>query len=525
MNVNRAARFTGVIAIFGLLASAQGLTVQKPKTPPPATQKPKPKPAPKPAEPARGAAPKPAAPAPKPGLTMRSVYSGSGGQTSETKIISNGVRERVEIGEGVSVITQCDTKQVVQVNDKAKLYVVQPLDMPPAAPDAAAPPPKRTGLVEYATTITNTGEKKDIFGLAAQHVTTVVTRTPTPTSCDKKKERVQTDGWYAAVPVSLACARVPPPPPPVASECRDEQHTTMTGEAPAGKPLAYTVKTFGDDGKETGSAVMEVKELTVGPVDETLLEPPAGYTKAADAAAFVAGVTRAENEARWGAPKAAGTIRIGVLMPANKTSEDVSVERLGDELLEALTVKPYEAVPILSKTPEEQASEAKGKECDYLVAMDLTTLKSSAPSKVGGLVRKASGGGSPTELHEAKLEYRLFPAGGAPPKAAKSASAKSGALSLKSAIGIARFAARLYLGASTGMLKMMMSQSGGGMTGVGLPAQNADPSLTAVSFVMNMLSGGTAPPPDGMSREGTVVNAVHNASADILKDLGAKKDK
>jgi hypothetical protein len=275
-----------LLTLCAAFAAAPHLYAQKPKTPPPATQKPQPKP------PAKAPAPapaKPAAPAPKPGLTMRSVYTGSDGQAAETTLLTNGVRQRVDLGNHVAVITQCDAKQILHVNDLAKLYVALPLDA--AAP--AVTPAKKTGLVEYATAITDTGEKKDMFGLKAIHVTTVVTRTPTPTSCDKKKERVQTDGWYAPVPVPLMCAPPQPPPPPTAAECRDEQHATTTGEAPSGKPLSYTVTTYGDDGKETGTTQMEVKDLKVGPVDETLLDAPAGYTKASDPAAFVKAVERA----------------------------------------------------------------------------------------------------------------------------------------------------------------------------------------------------------------------------------------
>src|SRR5207245_2909136 len=112
------------------------------------------------------------------------------------------------------------------------------------------------------------------------------------------------------------------------------------------------------------------------------------------------------------------------------------------------------------------------------------TLKTTTPSKVGGLMRKASGGGSPAELHEAKVEYRLFDAGSATPRTAKTFSAKTGGFTLKRALGLARFAARLYFGASTSMMRMMLSQSGGGAAGIGLPTQNAGPALKAVSLVL-----------------------------------------
>jgi hypothetical protein len=74
------------------------------------------------------------------------------------------------------------------------------------------------------------------------------------------------------------------------------------------------------------------------------------------------------------------------------------------------------------------------------------------------------------------------------------------------------------------MVRMMLSQSGGGATGIGLPAQNADPSLNAVTMVLNLFSSTDAPLEES-SREATIVSAVHNASSDILKDLGLKKDK
>ena len=510
-----------LVALCGVVAFAPALHAQNPKTPPPSTAKPKAAPPaqkkPPPAKPP-AAAPKPAAlvkeapPAPKAGLTMVTVYTGGDGASSETKLITNGQRQRIELGDGTAVITQCDAQQILQVNDKAKLYVSLPLDAPPVAPP---PPAKKTGAVDFATSYTDTGEKKDLHGLEARRVTTVVVRTPTPTSCDKKKERVQTDGWYAAMPVQLACAPRQMAPPPIAADCRDEPNATSTGQPPAGRPLAYTVTTINEDGKETASARMEVKSLTVAPVDERLLDAPAGYSKAADPSAFVADVERIENEARWAAPKAAGTIRIGVLMPTDKSGQDISAIGIGNELLEALTVKPYEAVPILSPGVAEQAAEAKAKEVDFVVALDLTSVKTSAPSKVGGLVRKASGGGSPSELHEAKVEYRVFAAGSTTPRATKNASAKTGSFTLKRAVGLARFAARLYFGSSAGMFRTIMST----------PTQNTDPSLNAVSYVLNLLGSGTPAQADESSREATIITALHNASNDILKDLGLKKDK
>lgn len=517
------------IVAAALLAFAPRLDAQKPPTPP-ATQKPPAKPPAKKAAPKSGAkptakpadAPKeaPAPPPPPPMVTMRTAYTSPDGQASETKLITNGTRQRIELGDGVSVITQCDTRQILQVNDKAKLYVAMPLDAPVPPPAA---PAKRGGTVEYAAAFTQTGETKDLFGLKATRVTTVVTKTPGPGACDKKKERTETDGWYAAMPVTLSCTAPPAAAPQASAECRDERQESATGTPPAGAPLAYTITTYGEDGKAAGAVRMDVKDLVVAPVDAAVFDVPAGYTKAADPASFVAAVERAENEARWGAPKAAGIIRIGVALPENKTKEEISTQALAEELVEQLSKVPYEAVPLEARTPAEQLEEAKNRGCDFIVALDLTTLKSSTPGKVGGMLRKATGGGNPSELHEAKVEYRLFVPGAPPPKASKSASAKTGAFTWKRALGVARLAARLYLGGPSSMMKLMLNQSGG--AGVGLPGGAADPSMNAVSLVLNLLGGSGNAPVDEGSRDTTIAAALNDASTDILKELRAKKVK
>src|SRR5262249_35469828 len=154
------------------------------------------------------------------------------------------------------------------------------------------------------------------------------------------------------------------------------------------------------------------------------------------------------NEERWAAPKAPGTIRIGVATPADKSSEHVlSGEALAKELVDGLTTAPYEAIPLRSASPAEEDAEARQRQCDFVLYAELSSLKTSTPGKMGNMMRKASGGGSPTELHEAKVDYKVFPAGSVAPRMNKSASAKTGSFTLKRAMGLARFAGKLYFGA------------------------------------------------------------------------------
>jgi hypothetical protein len=58
---------------------------------------------------------------------VRARYS-SGGQSNESTILTKGTRQRLEYGTGMSAVTQCDLKRIVQIIDKTKSYLVMPLD-------------------------------------------------------------------------------------------------------------------------------------------------------------------------------------------------------------------------------------------------------------------------------------------------------------------------------------------------------------------------------------------------------------
>ena len=81
----------------------------------------------------------------------------SDGQTTETTVFAKGQRLRYEYGEGLTLIRQCDQKRLVQIDDKGKTFLNLPAEQAEAA--GAAQP-----------TITDTGERKLMFGLAARHL-------------------------------------------------------------------------------------------------------------------------------------------------------------------------------------------------------------------------------------------------------------------------------------------------------------------------------------------------------------------
>jgi hypothetical protein len=73
----------------------------------------------------------------------------------------------------------------------------------------------------------------------------------------------------------------------------------------------------------------------------------------------------------------------------------------------------------------EAETEAKAKQCDFILYTDITALKISAAKKLGGMFGKATGIGSGgVDKTEAKVEFKLFAVNEPSPRLQSSATAK-----------------------------------------------------------------------------------------------------
>lgn len=479
-----------------------------------AGQKPKPKPRAAPAQKSAPAAPAEKAAAVPQQWKATSRYV-AGGQESIITVYASGPRQRVEPGSGNALITQCDLGKTVQINDKARAYVVSTLGAaPPATQDDAARKPG--GVIVVRTVATDTGERRELLGQQARRVKIVTTTEPDTQACDKRKTRVEVDGWYANVPELHECpAAKATGGSDAAGSCGDERKTEVSGEASPGYPLAYTLVAFDDAGKEMSRLAVEVTSLTREPRSPTLFEAPADFSALADAGALAAAARRAELEELGTTPKPTGMVRIGVTVPADRSGRSVSSDAMASELLEAFNEKPFEAVPIAAETPEEQHGEARKKECDFVLRAELASLTTSKAGRVGGLMRRASGGGTPTELHEAKVNVELFAVGENVPRKKQAASAKTGSFTWRRAAGLARFAGRLYFGVAGGVMRTLMTSMGGGSGAL----LGADPTLNALT---TLLGNNNETAGDESTPESAVAAAFHRGAADIIKDWQKK---
>jgi hypothetical protein len=533
--------------------------------------------------PRKAAATPPAAPAAAPAPESRpatdvrlKTAQTQGAQISYTTTYIQGARQRVEFP-GVVAIDQCDLKQSVMLNIAAKRYRVQPYahdasaasSAPSPTPDpptaqmgdmgmmgqmgGRAAPKSRGGVVTITTTLSDTLERQSMLGFEARHIKTIVNKQASATACDKTPLKVEIDAWYVDLPQQAGCARpAAVAPAPVASDpdaCTDRLETRVAGDVKLGFPVkSVTTTTTGEGDKvDVNSSSQEVTELEVTRLDRGLFEVPAGFVEANSSAeivpALAGGGTFADalfgstaDGSSVAAPKKPGVIRIGVLEPINRTTRSLSSTAMRQELVGNFNKAPYEAIPLKGTSPAEIEQDASGLACDYLLLSDITEVKSSKPGKLGGVMRM-TGGGPPKDTHEVKLDYKLFAVGATgAPRLSGNAKASSGGFGVGSALRLAAFAGRLYIGMAgmgmgLGMMNPMAAMSGAGSLG-SMGASYFDPRAMAMNSMAsglggNMMSGvggmpGMGDPSDTAMRE-TVSDALENEAKAAMEQLGKKK--
>ena len=107
----------------------------------------------------------------------------------------------------------------------------------------------------------------------------------------------------------------------------------------------------------------------------------------------------------------------------NRSGRPVSIESLRGRLISEIQEGGVEAVPLNASSQAEAETEAKAKQCDFILFTDVSVLKTSAGKKIGGMFGRAVGVGG-IDKTEAKVEFKLFAVGDSSPRLQSAATAK-----------------------------------------------------------------------------------------------------
>lgn len=396
----------------------------------------------------------------RPQADIKVTYKTSmaGGMQSESTTMIKGTRQRSEqrMGYGMDqvTITQCDLRRTIQVSEGAKKYLITPMESGDSegATTSAAPvkstsgPTRRGGLITSVITATDTGERKEMFGFTARHVKTSIRMESSPDACSPLNMHMEQDGWYIDLNFGLNCELGGGPPamarPGGAGGCQDRFSSRHVGKGRTGFPLIETTIGYDQNGKEQYRITKEVADLSRQPLDASLFDIPAGYTETSNSQDLYAmnqsqmmqqvmkgqDPTGSSNAAATDPAEAArpGAIRIGVVQLNNKTKASLSTEELRGRLVASISNGGIEAIPLNAISLSEAQTEAKEKQCAYILLTDISSLKTaSAGKKLGGMLGRATGVDTGSAgKSEAKIDFKLFATGSSSAKLSSSESGK-----------------------------------------------------------------------------------------------------
>ena len=366
-------------------------------------------------------------------LKVRSRMTTSGTDRGiETITYIKGARLRSEMGvtgTGMTNITQCDLRRNIMLNHQTRSYMITSLDASGDAGAAAAPgapsavPPqtekRRGGVVNVVNTLTDTGERKEMFGFTARRIKTSMVMEASPDACNPGSSRIETDGWYIDFEYDFNCPGQKPvahkPGVPVRPDCQDEIRTRTVGSAKLGYPV-YVTTTMQQGGSTTTTMTQEVLEISRAPLDAALFDIPAGYTLARSmqemygVSSAVANADRRENEASpaesaaapgsqtatapgivaLNAPKKQGVVRICQMMPKTQVTTGnaaQAAEAVRSAFAGYLVGPRLEIASLNARLKSQAMEEAKQGECDYVLYASMTQKKGGG----GGMFSRAVG--------------------------------------------------------------------------------------------------------------------------------------
>jgi hypothetical protein len=206
--------------------------------------------------------------------------------STETSIKGQRTRDVTQTPAGATVsLRQCDLKRTVTLNDQAQSYMVVNDPQDAAAARAAAmvtgtPAPeaetKSGGHINITSTITDTGERKQIYGLNARHLKSKIVEKSSDDACTKVDQAFEVDGWYADLGKDVASCTSMAPPVRQSQGCQDAIVEHHSGSGKPGYPLAQNVTMHNPDGS-TMVVSINLTEVTKGTLDATLFDVPASY--------------------------------------------------------------------------------------------------------------------------------------------------------------------------------------------------------------------------------------------------------
>ncbi len=226
-------------------------------------------------------------------LHIKKSITVGGNFVSSSESSLKGARERtVNQTPNGSTITlrQCDLKRTLTLNEQAQTYFVTPDAQDENAAKAAALATGQAvaeasgGRIMLTTTVTDTGERKTMYGYQARHLKAKVVQEPSQDACTQVRQMFQVDGWFADVSKEQTGCMSFAPPVQQGTGCNDKVIEKRVGSGKPGYPLQENITMATPDGgtMTVGIITSELNKQEKLPAE--MFDVPVGYRQVNSAA-------------------------------------------------------------------------------------------------------------------------------------------------------------------------------------------------------------------------------------------------
>ena len=381
-------------------------------------------------------------------LTQKTKMGGESAGGRTTTIYQKGMRQRredkIDMGQGDDpevaammanmgmsmptlpiMVTQCDLKQDLFINEKNRAYFIDYYDWSTVPPEKLARRPNQKieikGTVTTDLVIVDSGKRQQMFGLAARWLKVTQTIETSADSCDGASSvKMEQEGWF--VYLSLESEACPMRQPQTETGgCRPKVIVKRTGNP--GIMITGTMRTY-EGNKVAASLEIETTELSKATLDPALFDIPKD---------FVEVDSRAELDQKQRGPIDTSAKTVFKGEKGGKAVKTIAIDYFSgnaskidqDELRNYIAGK-INAIGLSGFVVSSQADIAGGRFPNVL-GVEVKKAKESGASKVGGLFGKVTGTEDAAKLGKstAEIVVTLYGADGKTVVASSPASAET----------------------------------------------------------------------------------------------------
>ena len=303
------------------------------------------------------------------------------------------------------MVTQCDLKQDLFINEKNRAYFVDYYDWSTVPPEKLARRPNQKMVIKGTVTtdlvIADSGKRQQMFGLAARWLKVTQTIETSADSCDGASSvKMEQEGWFVYLSLESEACPIRQPQTEASGGCRPKVIVKRTGNP--GIMLTGTMRTY-EGNKVAASFEIETTELSKATLDPSLFDIPKDFVEVDSQAEL-------QQKPRGPADTSAKTVfkegdgsktkvkTVAIDFFSGGGASKVNQDELRGYISSKLTDAGMSGFPINSQ------SELAGGKFSNVIGVEITKIKESGASKIGGLFGKVTGTGDGSTLGSSSAE-------------------------------------------------------------------------------------------------------------------------